>query len=174
MSTISKPIAGTYPPYFEKYINLVPDGNVFDELFKQHMETMDLVTSVDEETLSFRYEEGKWTIREVLQHIIDCERIFAHRALRIARGEEVSQPSFDQQMFNNKSKANARDINDLVRELSIVRAASVELYKSFDDEMLDTVGVSNNNKISVRAIVFMILGHEIHHRNVIDEKYLPR
>ena len=174
MKNVLKPSADSYPAYFEKYINLVKSENVFEEFYSEHMETVDLLTSVDEETLQFRYEEGKWNIREVLQHMIDCERIFNYRALRISRGDQSPQPGFDQQQFVLESNASKRDINDMVRELSVVRAATVELFKSFTDEMLDRKGISNNHEISVRAILFITLGHEIHHRNVIDEKYLPR
>ena len=174
MKTIQKPAKGTYPVYYEKYIDLVKSENIFEEIYSEHIETVELVTSVDEETLQFRYDEGKWNIREIIQHIIDCERIFNYRALRFSRGDASPQPGFDDEAYTQNSNASLRDINDLVREFSVVRAASVELFKSFTDEMLDRKGVANNNGVSVRAILYMILGHEIHHRNLIDEKYLPK
>lgn len=174
MSTIAKPKSGTYPEYYEKYISLVKGENIYEELYSQHIETVELVTSVDEETLQYQYAEGKWTIREIMQHLIDCERIFTHRALRIARGETATQPGFVDDQFVKASKANSRNINDIVRELSVVRASSVELFKSFDDEMLDRIGNANGREFSVRSIVYFMLGHEIHHRNIIEEKYLPK
>jgi len=174
MKIILKPLKDTYPPYYEKYLNLVKSENIFEEMYSEHIETIELVTSVDEETLQYRYEDGKWNIREILQHLIDCERIFNYRALRIARGDQAPLSGFDQQAFVSESLASKRDINDIVREFSVVRAATVELFKSFTDEMLNRKGITNNNEVTVRGIIYFILGHEIHHRNVIDEKYLPR
>lgn len=174
MKKINKPTAGTYPDYMGKYIDLVKSENIFEEFFSEHFETMELVTSVDEETLQFRYEEGKWNIREILQHVIDCERIFNYRALRFARADHAPLNGFDENEYAAASGASSRDINDIVRELSVVRAATVELFKSFTDEMLDRKGIANNKEITVRAILYATLGHEIHHRNVIEQKYLPK
>ena len=174
MKTIAKPKAGEYPAYQEKYISLVKSENIFEELYSEHIETMELVTSVDEETLQFRYAEGKWNIREIVQHMIDCERIYNYRALRFSRNDATVLSGFDENIFVANSNASKRDINDMVRELSVVRAATVELFKSFTDEMFDRKGTANNHEITVRAILYATLGHEIHHRNVIDEKYLPR
>ena len=174
MKSIKKPATETYPAYYEKYISLVKSENIFEEMYSEHIETVDLVTSVDEETLRYKYEDGKWNIREILQHLIDCERIFNYRALRFARADQSSQPGFDDKAYIVASKASERNINDMVRELSVVRAATVELFKSFSDEMLDRKGIANNNEMTVRAILYITLGHEIHHRNIIDEKYLPK
>ena len=174
MKNVAKPLKGTYPEYYDKYISLVKTENIFEEFYTEHMETIDLVTSVDEETLQFRYEEGKWNIREILQHLIDCERIFNYRALRFARADQSAQPGFDDEAYTVASKASLRNINDLVRELSVVRASTVELFKSFSDEMLDRKGIANNNETTVRAILYIILGHEILHRSIIDERYLPK
>ena len=173
MNTITKPQLGTYPTYYQKYIDLIKGENIFDELYKEHFETMELLTSVDEETLQFRYAEGKWTIREITQHIIDTERILTYRALRFSRNDQTILPGFDENIFVANSNANQRDINDMVRELSVVRASTVELFKSFSEDMLDRKGNANGMEVSVRSILFFTLGHEIHHRNVIDEKYLP-
>ncbi len=173
MNTITKPQLGTYPVYYQKYIDLIKGENIFDELYKEHFETMELLTSVDEETLQYRYAEGKWTIREITQHISDTERILTYRALRFSRNDQTALPGFDENIFAANSNANQRDINDMVRELSVVRAATVELFKSFSEEMLDRKGNANGTEVAVRSILFFILGHEIHHRNVIDEKYLP-
>ena len=142
MKNIKKPANDSYPAYYLKYIKLVKSENIFEEFYSEHIETIELVTSVDEETLQYKYEDGKWNIREILQHIIDTERIFNYRALRIARGDQTPQPGFDQEQFIAQSNASKRDINDMVRELSVVRAATVELFKSFTDEMLDRKGIS--------------------------------
>lgn len=172
MTTITKPQAGTYPPYMETYIKLVSGENIYDELFQSYMETMELVTSLDDLTLHSRYAEGKWNILEIVQHIIDTERIFNYRALRFARKDKTNLPGFEQDDYVIASHASARDINDMVRELSLVRASTIELFKSFTEGMLNEMGSANNKEISVKAILFAILGHEKHHRNIIQERYI--
>jgi uncharacterized damage-inducible protein DinB len=174
MKAIVKPQTGTYPEYMGNYIKLVKGENIFEELYGEHIETMELLTSVDEETLQYRYAEGKWNIREIAQHLIDCERIFAYRALRFSRNDSTELAGFDENNFVANSNASKRDINDLVREMSVVRASTVELFKSFTDEMLDKKGTANGKEITVRALLFAIAGHEIHHRNIIEERYLPK
>jgi uncharacterized damage-inducible protein DinB len=172
MTTITKPVFGTYPPYMEAYIKLVSGENIYDALFQSYMETMDLVTSLDPETLLSRYAEGKWNILEIIQHIIDTERIFNYRALCFARKDQTSLPGFEQDEYVMTSFASGRDINDMVRELSLVRASTIELFKSFRPEVLDAKGTANGKEISVKALLFATLGHEIHHRNIIQERYL--
>jgi uncharacterized damage-inducible protein DinB len=172
MTTITKPQAGTYPPYMDAYIKLVSGENIYDELFQSYMETMELVTSLDAETLHGRYAEGKWNILEIVQHIIDTERIFNYRALRFARKDKTNLPGFEENDYAATSFASRRDINDLVRELSLVRASTIELFKSFTPEMLEEEGTANGKTISVKAILFATLGHEKHHRNVIHERYI--
>jgi uncharacterized damage-inducible protein DinB len=156
----------------EAYIKLVKGENIFDELFQSYMETMELVTSLDAETLHSRYAEGKWNILEIVQHIIDTERIFTYRALCFARGEKTSLPGFEENDYAATSHASRRDINDMVRELSLVRASTIELFKSFTPEMLELTGTANGKLISVKAILFTILGHEKHHCNIIQERYI--
>jgi uncharacterized damage-inducible protein DinB len=172
MATITKPEQGTYPEYMGNYIKLVKGENIYDELFQSYMETMELVTSLDPETLHSRYAEGKWNILEIVQHILDTERIFNYRALRFARMDKTDLPGFEEKEYAPASMASDRDINDMVRELSLVRACTIELFKSFTPEMLEQKGTANGNLISVKAILFAILGHELHHRNIIQERYL--
>ena len=105
---------------------------------------------------------------------MDAERIFCYRALRFSRNDQTPLPGFDENSYAANSYASNRDINDIVREMSVVRAATVELFKSFTEEMLDKRGLANNKEISVRALLYAILGHEIHHRNIIEERYLPK
>ncbi len=172
MTTITKPEQGTYPEYMGNYIKLVKGENIYDELFQSYMETMELVTSLDPETLHARYAEGKWNILEIIQHIIDTERIFNYRALRFARKDKTNLPGFEQDDYVPASLAGMRDVNDMVRELSLVRASTIELFKSFTPEMLNQMGTANGKEISVKAILFAILGHELHHRNIISERYI--
>lgn len=167
---IDKPKPGTYAPYFDTYISRVKGESIFEELSTAYIETMELVTSLDAETLHSRYAEGKWTILQILQHIIDTERIFNYRALSVARGDQNPLPGFDEQAY--AANAQTRNVNDLVRELSLVRASTIELFKSFTPEQLDQVGTANKNPITARALLYMTLGHELHHRHIIETRYL--
>ncbi len=169
---ISKPIAGTYPDYYTNYIELVKSEDLLTELFNESILTIELLSSLDEETLQFKYAEGKWNVKEVFQHVIDCERIYCTRILNIARDNSVPQPGFDQNEFIKNSNASMRIIHDMIREFSLVRAASIELLKSLTSEMHERNGVANNYEVSVKTLSYLIAGHEIHHRNVIEEKYI--
>lgn len=172
MTTITKPIQGSYPPYFDTYMSLVKGEHIYEELYQSYMETMELVTSLDPETLHFRYAAGKWTILDILQHIMDAERIFCYRALCFARNEKVALPGFDENEYVVAGLATKRDVNDMVREFSLLRASTIELFKSFTPEMLDLKGSANGKEVTPRALLFAILGHEIHHRNIIQERYM--
>jgi len=169
---ISRPPSGSYPASMNTYIESVKGDNIFEELLSSYMETMELVTSLDPETLHYRYAEGKWTILDILQHIIDTERIFNYRALRFARKDRTILHGFEQDEYVTAAQATLRDVNDLVRELSLVRANTIELFKSFRPEIFDFEGIANANTITVKAILFAILGHEIHHRIIIEKRYL--
>ncbi len=172
MTTITKPKPGTYPEYFKTYLQLVPDGNILEELSASYIDTMELVTSLDPETLFYRYAPGKWTILEILQHIMDAERIFGYRALCIARGEQKELPGFEENEYAAQSLATLRNINDMVREFSILRASTIELFKSFSPEILERTGTANGKLVSVKALLFITLGHEMHHRTIIEQRYL--
>ncbi|MBP9187282.1 MAG: DinB family protein, partial [Bacteroidia bacterium] len=133
MKNIPKPKQGEYPEYFEKYYsNLPADANLLALLTQSNMDTIDVVTSVDEETLQFRYAEGKWSIREIIQHLMDSERVFAYRAMRIARGDKSENPGYDENEYAANSFADDRNIMDMVREFSLLRASTIELFKSLN------------------------------------------
>lgn len=175
MKNIAKPVQGDYPAYFEKYISLVPDGvSLFDTLTQSNMDTIDLITSVDGETLSYRYAEGKWNIPEIVQHLMDAERVFAYRAMRIARGDKQDNPGFDENVFVANSYASERNIMDMAREFSLLRASTIELLKSLKEETYNEKGSSNGNPITVSALAYAIAGHELHHVKIIEERYLPK
>ena len=172
MTAITKPIKGTYPVYFDNYISLVKGEDIYVELYQAYMDTMELVTSLDLETLHYRYAEGKWTILDILQHVMDTERIFCFRALCFARMEKVALPGFEENDYARVSGATARNVNDMVREFSLLRASTIELFKSFTPEMLDATGNANGKDVTARAMLFSILGHELHHRKIIQERYM--
>ena len=120
----------------------------------------------------YRYADGKWTIKDIIQHIIDAERIFAYRALRFARSDTTALPSFDENTYVEEAQANKRSIQDLLTELLIVRQATLALFKTFSEEQLLKKGTASNNPMSVRALGFVIIGHQNHHQRVFLERYL--
>ncbi len=173
MKKIAKPEAGEYVPYTIMYIGLLPD----DGLVLKHLEdnlkaTKDFILSLPEEKLTYRYAEGKWTIKEILVHIIDDERIYAYRALRFARNDKTDLPGFEQDDYALHSGANERDINDILKEFDTVRHATISLFEGFDHEALLRAGVADGKVMSVRAAAYHIAGHEMRHINIIRERYL--
>ncbi len=172
MITIPRPDKNEYFEYYDKYIQLVPTGNLLEQYQSVFDANKKLILSLNEEKLNFRYAEGKWCIKEILMHLADGERVFGYRALRFARNDATPLSGFDENLYAPESKAAGRKIEDIMREFSAVRTASIELFKSFDDEILKRRGKANNKEISVRALAYTILGHELHHFNVIKERYL--
>jgi uncharacterized damage-inducible protein DinB len=173
MMKIEKPKEGEYAPYTIRYIGLLPD----DGLVLQHLEdnlkaTTDFILSLPEEKLTSRYAEGKWTIKEILLHIIDDERIYAYRALRFARNDKTELPGFEQDDYAAHSGANGRHIKDILKEFATVRQATISLFEGLDREALVRVGVADGKVMSVRAAAYHIAGHELCHINIIKERYL--
>jgi hypothetical protein len=167
-----KPVATDYPEYFGKYINQVTEEDL-TEAFKNQFPKIDIfLRSIDEEKANYAYAPGKWTLKELLQHIIDGERIFNYRALCFARKETTSLPSFDENIYADNSNANARSWKSLSNELINVRRSTEDLFKSFTEEMLQQIGTANNNNISVRSLGFIIIGHVTHHIKIVEERYL--
>ena len=130
------------------------------------------VQNIPMDKFDYRYAEGKWTIKDIIQHVIDTERIFAYRALRISRNDTTPLPGFEENDYVENTKANERGIQDLLAEFSAVRYATLFLFKSFSEEQLKRMGTASGTAISVRAIGFIIIGHQKHHQNVFQERYL--
>ncbi|MGA7159628.1 MAG: DinB family protein [Bacteroidota bacterium] len=173
MEKVQKPKEGEYPPYAVMYINMLPDdGLVLKHLANNFQATKDFILSIPKEKLSHRYAKGKWTIKEVLVHLIDDERIFAYRALRFARHDKTELPGFEQDDYVPYSKANDRSIENIVEEFETVRNATLSLFRSFNEEDLRRSGVANKHPVSVRALVYHLAGHELHHMKIIKERYL--
>lgn len=171
---IPQPISGQYPAYYVNYLRHVPaTADPIELLVKQGEEVRALLSSLTEEQALFAYAPEKWTVKEMLVHILDSERIFAYRALCVARGDQQSLPGFDENAYAPAAEANARPLTDLLAEHAAVRASTVALYKSFAPHILDRVGLANNHPISVRALVHVVPGHEAHHMMVFRERYLP-
>jgi uncharacterized damage-inducible protein DinB len=172
---IHKPHSGDIAEFYQKYIDLVPQTNdLLDELYQQHLDTVDLVTSLDDETLQFAYAPGKWTIQDILMHLMDCERIFCFRALAIARNDQTPLPGFDENSYAKNTNANSRRILDIVREFSVLRSSTIELFRSFDATQLARIGNANGKAVKASALAWVICGHEIHHRNIIEERYIGK
>lgn len=170
---IDKPAAAEFAPYTIMYIGLLADdGRVLWHLEENLKSTTTFLSSLSEEKLAHRYAEGKWTIKEIVAHVIDDERIFAYRALRFARNDKTELPGFDQDDFARYSGANERSIENLLIEFAAVRHATIALFNSFTDEALLRSGVASGNIMSVRAAAYHIAGHEMRHLNIIKERYL--
>jgi uncharacterized damage-inducible protein DinB len=163
-----------YAPYFEQYIKLVQveETSIIESLESSQKEFESLLRNVSKEKHGFSYAEGKWTLKEVLQHIIDTERIFCYRALCFARNDKTSLPGYDQDIFVDNDNANDRNYYDLLEEMEVLRTSTIHLYKSFSEEALLRIGVASDEKMSVRALGYLFSGHQIHHLNVVKERYL--
>lgn len=166
------PEANEYNPYYEPYIQMFKGENIVNVLANGVEEVNRLVASLTEEQLRSAYAEGKWTIKEVLQHIMDTERIFCNRALRFARNDKTNLPGFEQDDYVPFSGANERDSSEMLIEYNAIRQGTITLFKGFTDEMLSRIGVGSDNEMSVRALAYIAAGHEKHHVNVINERYI--
>lgn len=169
---MKKPEINEHPPYYKYYIDLVSSEHGVKALENQIIEMQQFIGSVPVEMEEYSYAEGKWTVKEVIGHICDVERILGYRALCIARGEQKELPGFNEDNYVLGGNFNKRSLYDLAHEFSIVRESNIAMFKSFDENTLDIMGKANGNSMSVRAILFMIAGHEKHHINVIKERYL--
>ena len=167
-----KPIEGTFPIYFSTYTNKVSEDNLTDAFKNQKALVNDFFDSISEEKSNDTYAPGKWTLKELLQHIIDAERIFAYRALCIARKEKQSLPGFDENEYADNSNANSRSWKSLTTEMKLVRQMTEFLFETFSEDVLNQSGISNNNAVTVNALGFISVGHLYHHVEVIRERYL--
>jgi hypothetical protein len=168
---MSKPLPATYARHFDNYIKLVPEENVFEALKAQQPVIDTFFDAISEERSMYAYAEGKWTLKELLQHIIDGERIFTYRALCFARKEAQSLPGFEENDYAANSNANSRKWKSLCEELKAVRKATVILFETFTDEMLESPGIGNQKPCTANAVGFTLVGHLQHHKNVIEERY---
>ncbi|MEM7102036.1 MAG: DinB family protein [Bacteroidota bacterium] len=163
---------GEISDYFMTYANKVPKGDAIKLLKQTFKETRRLLKNVDEEKGNYAYADGKWTLKEVLIHIIDTEHVMGYRALRIARNDKTPLPGFDQNDFVRGVDVSKRSIKSLLKEFAAMRKLTIAMYRHFDDEMLSRVGTASNNAASAMAMLYVIIGHEIHHREVLIERYL--
>jgi uncharacterized damage-inducible protein DinB len=170
---MNRPEATEYADYYANYISKVPGSDVLNVLESQRLQMLQLFAGRSERDGSFRYAPGKWTVKEVLGHIADTERIFAYRALRIARGDQTPLPGFEQDDYVRSGAFGDRTLAGLAEEFGAVRTASVSLLRSFNEEAWSRRGMASQKEVTVRALGFMIAGHQIHHRIILEERYFP-
>lgn len=167
-----KPQAGEFAPFYQGYIDRVPEGNIVQTLANNRQQTLDFLKSVPEDKWNHRYAAGKWSIRELFIHIMDAERIFAYRALRIARNDSTSLSGFDENAYVPESFVEGRLVESLLEEYGAVREASIQLYKNLHPDVWTRLGDANGAPVSVRALAYITAGHEMHHMSIIKERYL--
>lgn len=173
MTLIPKPLPGEYDPYTIAYIKHLPDdGNLLHHLRSNGEMMTVFFRSLPREKWEYRYAPGKWTIKDILLHIIDDERIFAYRALWIARGDTTPLAGFDQEPYAVAGKANDRSAESLLEEYTAVRKATLTLFENLPGDAWNRTGTANDHPVSVRALAYILAGHELHHLGVIKEKYL--
>lgn len=163
---------GVYPPHFNKYISLVENENLDSILEKQSKETEDFFSSIPEDKWLYKYEENKWTIKEVVQHIIDTERIFSFRALVFARKDPNPINSFDENEYAKNSNANDKSAEDLIQEFFAVRKSTQLLFKGFSENQLAAIGKGSSYEMSVVAVGYLMAGHLTHHLDILKDRYL--
>lgn len=167
-----RPHPQEYPSYFRRYISLVPDGVILDILADQAEQSLAMLNNFSEEVGTYRYAPEKWSIKQVIGHIMDTERVFNYRALCFARDDQTRLPSFDQDLFSAAANYHDRSLLNIIDEYSVVRDHTIALFRSFDDRTWQKTGTASDYQLSIRSIAFIIAGHEIHHHNIIKDRYL--
>jgi len=169
--TIAQPESGEYDAYYDRYVSLVAGNDILNALEKQLPETTRLLSARSEREGDFRYAPGKWSVKEVVGHLSDSERILAYRVLCIARGDTTPIAGFEQDDYVRNSPFSRCRLSDLVQEFAGVRQTTLSLMRNLDQDAWMRRGVANKNEISVRALAYTIAGHELHHRKILLEKY---
>lgn len=166
------PDASEHAPYYSRYVSLVPGSDILSAL--QHQaEDMESLRALSDEEACFRYAPDKWSVKQVLGHIIDTERVFAYRALRIARGDQTPIEGFEQDDYVRNGPFERISMTELMNEYVAVRTSTIRLFRHLAPEAWNRRGIANNKEVSVRALAYIIAGHELHHRQIIKEKYFP-
>jgi hypothetical protein len=168
---IAKPEPGEYNPYYDRYIALVPGSDIVTTLAKQLPDSFRLLSAKSEQEGDFRYAPDKWSVKELLGHVTDSERVFAYRALRIARADKTPMEGFEQDDYVSNGPFTRCRLADLVVEFAEVRQATLSLFRNLDESAWLRRGVANKSEVSVRALAYIIAGHELHHRRILQEKY---
>lgn len=160
------------PEYYHRYVNLAIDADLKTAFERHQTELISFLKDIPKKKWNYRYAEGKWSVKEVVQHIIDAERVFSYRALCFARKDPSPLPSFDENVFAENSKADRRSKKDLLKELKTVQQASAQLFNSFDEEQLEQPGIASGKPTYVKGVGYILVGHARHHKNILEERYL--
>jgi len=169
---IDTPQLHEYAPYFKRYIYLVSNENILELLENQLNEAISLYNNLDNSKIDYRYSQDKWSVKEIILHILDTERIFTYRALRIARKDKTSLPGFEQDDYINNTNWDNYQFSSVLEECELLRKHTITFFNNMTDEMLKQSGISSNMNLAVLAIPFIIAGHERHHLNIINSRYL--
>lgn len=169
-----RPTTSEFAPYYASYIDRVPDGDIIQTLAKQRIDTMKLFASLTPEQAAFRYATGKWSVREVIGHVVDAERIFAYRALRVGRNDKTPLAGFEENDYVKFASFESRSVAGLAGDFDHVRTATIDLFGSFTEEAWMRAGTANAFDVSVRALAWIIAGHERHHVEILKSRYLGR
>lgn len=167
----NRPNPDEYSPFHNNYISKVGDGDIVNILSELKDNTYNFLSTIPVAKADYAYAEGKWTIKEVIGHMIDAERTFAYRTLAFSRGQK-ELPAFEENEYVEKSTFSSRTITDLIEEFKLVREANLFLFRSLTPQQLLATGIANSNIISVRALLYIAAGHEMHHLSIIKERYL--
>jgi uncharacterized damage-inducible protein DinB len=170
--TTTRPDATEYAPYYGKYISLVPEGDVVATLSRQLDETLSTLRGLTEAQAASRYAPGKWSVKELIGHVVDTERVFGHRAFRFARNDQSPLPGFEQDDYVRAANFDSRQLHDLADEFEHVRRANLFLLRSLDAEAWLRRGTASETEVSVRALAYIMAGHETHHMQILRTRYL--
>ena len=166
-----RPEPTDYAEFYANYVSLVPEDDVVSAIETNSSETQKLMASIDDARGAYRYAEGKWSVKEVFGHLIDGERVFGYRALCIARGDQTSLPGFDEQEYMRYANFDDWKIGDLAELYALTRRANIVFFRNLTEEAWNRRGIANNSPVTVRALAFIIAGHERHHLKVLRERY---
>ncbi len=169
---IPRPVSGEYDPYYQRYLDGLPEGDVLALLDAQRRETSRLLGGLSDQEAALRYAVGKWSVKEVLGHLIDVERVLGYRALRFSRADATPLPGFEQDDYVSHGNFDSRTLADLLVELDVVRSGTLALFGGMSATMLDRQGTANEATMRVRAVPWIVLGHERHHLAILRERYL--
>ncbi|HLX83630.1 MAG TPA: DinB family protein [Terriglobales bacterium] len=172
VNKISRPETGENAPYYDRYISLVPGNDVLAAFDEQRRHMLLLLSGRPESDGDLRYAPDKWTLKEVLGHLNDTERIMTYRALRISRGDKTPIEGYEQDDYVRNSPLSRHPLSDLIEDYIAVRRATISLFRNLDEEAWTRRGTANKNEVTVRALAYLIAGHELHHRKILEEKYL--
>ena len=161
-------------PYFDRYIKLSTSSDIETTLEESHNHLVQLIQPISEEKMNFSYAEGKWTLKDMLQHLIDTERIFVYRALRFARNDKTELPGYDHELYALESNANSKFKDQLLKEFVAVHCATIMFFNQLSNEALKRKGQASGEELSVEMMAHIIAGHTQHHLSVIEEKYIPK